>query len=185
MNIIMSRLKEKYIKEIAPSLMADFKYFSVMQAPKVEKVVINAGTGKIAKEKAKMDTLERQISFITGQKPIATKARKSVAGFKIRAGMPIGLKATLRGERMYEFLDRLISIALPRTRDFSGISLGVFDGKGNASIGIKDSLIFPELSGADANENFSIEITIATTGRTDDEAKKLLTYLGFPFKKSK
>lgn len=181
----MNRLKEKYTKEIVPSLMADFKYSSIMRVPKVEKVIINSGTGKISKEKSKMDSLERQMSLISGQKPIATKARKSVAGFKVRAGMPIGLKVTLRGERMYEFLDRLVSIALPRTRDFSGLSLKIFDGNGNVSIGVKDSLIFPELSGADANENFSLGITIATTSKNDEEAKKLLTYLGFPFKKSK
>lgn len=178
----MNRLKEQYKKEIIPLLMAEFGYKTVMEAPKIDKVVVNCGVGKIFKEQQKIDQIKKQIGMITGQKPAIAQARKSIAGFKIRSGMPIGIKATIRGERMYEFLDRLINITLPRTRDFSGISDAIFDGKGNASIGIKDASIFPELSMETSIEAFSLEITIATTANTDKEAKKLLASLNFPFK---
>lgn len=178
----MSRLKEQYIKKIVPSLMEEFKYKNVMQVPKISKIIINSGTGKIAKEAQKIKSIEDQLALITGQKAIPAKAKKSISGFKIRTGMPIGLKVSLRGERAYEFLDRLTNAALPRTRDFSGIAGKVFDGKGNISIGIKDSSIFPELIAQEASDSFSMGIVIQTTARTDEEARKLLSAFNFPFK---
>lgn len=179
----MNRLKEKYIKEIIPSMRSEFKYSSVMQTPKVEKIVINAGIGKITKEKQKIDEAEKQISLISGQKPIIAKAKKSISGFKIRAGMPVGLKATLRGERMYDFLDRMISIVFPRMRDFSGISKKSLDENGNISIGIKDSSVFPELSGIEAGNAVSMEVTITVSSNSKIESERLLAHLGFPFRK--
>lgn len=178
----MSRLKEQYKKEIVPLLMAEFGYKTVMQAPKVNKIVVNTGIGKFAKENQKVKSIENQLSLITGQKAALAQAKKSISGFKVRAGMPAGLRITLRGEKMYEFLDRLINAAIPRTRDFSGISAKIFDGKGNISLGIKDSAIFPELIAQEASEGFSLEVSIETTAETDKEAKKLLTSFGFPFK---
>ncbi|MFH1175534.1 MAG: 50S ribosomal protein L5 [bacterium] len=177
-----SRFKQLYNEKITPILMSEFKYASVMQAPRLKKIVINCGVGKLSKEKQVVDTIFRHISLIAGQKPVMTKAKKSISGFKIRAGMPVGIKVTLRGDRMYDFLDRLINITLPRTRDFSGISQGILDGSGNASIGMKDYSIFPEVSGEEASASYPLEITMATSAKTDDEAKKLLEKFGFPFK---
>lgn len=181
----MNRLQEKYNKEIAPALAKEFKRGSVMNVPKIEKIILNAGIGRIFKESAKVKAIESQFAAITGQKAIVTKAKKSVAGFKIREGMPIGIKVTLRKDKMYDFLDRFISIILPRTRDFSGISTKSFDQSGNLSIGIKDCSVFPELDSREGGDNFPLEITIATTAKNGEEAEALLTHFGFPLKKNK
>ncbi|TRZ78095.1 50S ribosomal protein L5 [bacterium] len=181
----MNRLQEKYNKEIAPALVKELKRKSVMNVPKLEKKVVNAGIGRIFKEAPKVKAIESQFSAIVGQKAIITKAKKSVAGFKIREGMPIGIKVTLRKDRMYEFFDRFISIVLPRTRDFSGISIKSFDQSGNISIGIKDCSVFPELDSREGGENFPLEITIVMTSKNEEESKALLTHFGFPLKKGK
>ena len=181
----MNRLQEKYNKEIVPALAKKLGRSSIMNIPKMEKIIINAGIGRFFKESQKVKAIESQFAAITGQKAIITKAKKSVAGFKIREGMPIGIKVTLRRERMYEFLDRLISIVLPRTRDFSGISPKSFDQNGNLSLGIKDCSVFPELDGREGGENFPLEITIATTTKDAKESVELFTNFGFPLKKSK
>ena len=177
----MARLKEKYNAEIAPALMQKFGYKSVMQIPKLEKVIVNVGCGD-AKENAKIiDSVMKDISAITGQKPIATKARKSVANFKVREGQAVGVKVTLRGDRMYEFLDRLFNIALPRVRDFRGINPNSFDGRGNYAFGLKEQLIFPEIEYDKVDAIRGMDICICTTANTDEEAKELLTLAGAPF----
>ena len=177
----MARLKEKYNAEIAPALMQKFGYKSVMQIPKLEKVIVNVGCGD-AKENAKIiDSVMKDISAITGQKPIATKARKSVANFKVREGQAVGVKVTLRGDRMYEFLDRLFNIALPRVRDFRGINPNSFDGRGNYAFGLKEQLIFPEIEYDKVDAIRGMDICICTTAKTDEEAKELLTLAGAPF----
>ncbi len=181
----MNRLQEKYNKEIVPALAKEFKRGSVMNVPKIKKIILNAGIGKIFKESAKVKAIESQFAAITGQKAIVTKAKKSVAGFKIREGMPIGIKVTLRRDKMYDFLDRLINIVLPRTRDFSGISTESFDQNGNLSVGVKDSSVFPELESRESGDNFPLEITIVTTARNEEESEALLTCFGFPLKKNK
>ena len=176
----MARLKEKYNAEIAPALMQKFGYKSVMQIPKLEKVVVNVGCGD-AKENAKIiDSVMKDVSAITGQKPIATKARKSVANFKVREGQAVGVKVTLRGDRMYEFLDRLFNIALPRVRDFRGINPNSFDGRGNYAFGLKEQLIFPEIEYDKVDAIRGMDICICTTANTDEEAKELLTLAGAP-----
>ena len=179
----MARLKEQYVNEIAPALNKKFGYKSVMQIPKLDKVIINVAAGE-AKENAKViDAIVADLGLITGQKAIVCKARKSVANFKLREGMPIGVKVTLRGERMYEFVDRLFSVALPRVRDFRGIPDRGFDGRGNFTLGIKEHAIFPEME-ADRIENpKGMNITIVTTATTDKEGKFLLEQLGMPFRK--
>ena len=177
----MARLKEKYTAEIAPALMQKFGYKSVMQIPKLEKVIVNVGCGD-AKENAKIiDSVMKDISSITGQKPVATKARKSVANFKVREGQAVGVKVTLRGDRMYEFLDRLFNIALPRVRDFRGINPNSFDGRGNYAFGLKEQLIFPEIEYDKVDAIRGMDICICTTAKTDEEAKELLTLAGAPF----
>jgi len=177
----VARLKEKYNAEIAPALMQKFGYKSVMQIPKLEKVIVNVGCGD-AKENAKIiDSVMKDISAITGQKPIATKARKSVANFKVREGQAVGVKVTLRGDRMYEFLDRLFNIALPRVRDFRGINPNSFDGRGNYAFGLKEQLIFPEIEYDKVDAIRGMDICICTTANTDEEAKELLTLAGAPF----
>ena len=177
----MARLKEKYNAEIASALMQKFGYKSVMQIPKIEKVIVNVGCGD-AKENAKIiDSVMKDISAITGQKPIATKARKSVANFKVREGQAVGVKVTLRGDRMYEFLDRLFNIALPRVRDFRGINPNSFDGRGNYAFGLKEQLIFPEIEYDKVDAIRGMDICICTTAKTDEEAKELLTLAGAPF----
>ena len=177
----MARLKEKYNAEIAPALMQKFGYKSVMQIPKLDKVIVNVGCGD-AKENAKIiDSVMKDISAITGQKPIATKARKSVANFKVREGQAVGVKVTLRGDRMYEFLDRLFNIALPRVRDFRGINPNSFDGRGNYAFGLKEQLIFPEIEYDKVDAIRGMDICICTTANTDEEAKELLTLAGAPF----
>jgi len=179
----MSRLQELYKKEVAPALMKKFEYKSVMQTPKLEKVVINVGAGD-SKENAKViDSIIRDITLITGQKAVPTYARKSVANFKVRAGMKIGVKVTLRGERMYEFVDKLFTFALPRVRDFKGINPNAFDGRGNYSLGLKEQLIFPEIDYDKVEKIRGMDIAFVTTAKTDEEARELLKLLGAPFAK--
>ncbi len=177
----MARLKEKYTAEIAPALMQKFGYKSVMQIPKLEKIIVNVGCGE-AKDNAKIiENVMNDIATITGQKPIATKARKSVANFKLREGQTVGAKVTLRGERMYEFLDRLFNVALPRVRDFRGINPNSFDGRGNYAMGLKEQIIFPEIEFDKVDAVRGMDICICTTARSDEEAKELLSQLGAPF----
>jgi len=179
----MARLFETYKKDVAPALMTKFGYKSVMQIPKLDKVVINVGAGE-ARDNAKViDAILNDLSQITGQKAVVCKARKSVANFKLREGMNIGAKVTLRGERMYEFVDRLFNVALPRVRDFRGINANSFDGRGNYSMGLKEQLIFPEISYDKIDKIRGMDICFVTTAQTDEEARELLTLLGAPFAK--
>lgn len=177
----MARLKETYAKEIAPALMSKFGYKSVMQIPKLDKVVINCGCGEARDNPKIMEAILGDLSKITGQKPIVCKAKKSVANFKLREGQPIGAKVTLRGEKMYEFVDRLFSVALPRVRDFRGINGDAFDGRGNYSLGIKEQLIFPEIDYDKIDAIRGMDIVFVTTAKTDEEAKELIRALGAPF----
>ncbi|MDQ0228306.1 50S ribosomal protein L5 [Metabacillus niabensis] len=179
----MNRLKEKYQKEITPALMSKFSYKSVMQAPKIEKIVINMGVGDAVSNSKALDVAVEELAQITGQKPVITKAKKSIAGFRLREGMPIGAKVTLRGERMYQFLDKLISVSLPRVRDFRGVSKKSFDGRGNYTLGVKEQLIFPEIDYDKVNKVRGMDIVIVTTANTDEEARELLTQFGMPFQK--
>jgi large subunit ribosomal protein L5 len=179
----MSRLKEKYIKEVTPALMSKFEYKSVMQVPKVEKIVVNMGVGDAVQNSKALDAAVEELTIITGQKPVVTRAKKSIAGFRLREGMPIGAKVTLRGERMYEFLDKLISIALPRVRDFHGVSKKAFDGRGNYTLGVKEQLIFPEIDYDKVSKVRGMDIVIVTTANSDEEARELLTQFGMPFQK--
>ena len=177
----MSRLKETYRNDVAPALMKKFSYKSVMQIPKLEKVVINVGAGE-ARDNAKViDAIVSDLSQITGQRPVVCKAKKSVANFKLREGMNIGAKVTLRGEKMYEFVDRLFSVALPRVRDFRGINANSFDGRGNYSMGIKEQLIFPEIEYDKVDKVRGMDIVFVTTAKTDEEARELMALLGMPF----
>ena len=179
----MARMKDVYTSEVAPALMEKFGYKSVMQIPKLDKIVINVACGE-AKENAKvLDAVVKDLSTITGQKPVLCKAKKSVANFKLREGMVIGAKVTLRGERMYEFLDRFFNLALPRVRDFRGINPNSFDGRGNYSMGIKEQLIFPEIEYDKIDAIRGMDIAFITTAKTDEEAKELLTLMGAPFAK--
>ena len=178
-----ARLKEFYTNEIAPALMKKFEYKSVMQIPKLDKIVINVGAGE-AKENAKaIDAIMTDLAAITGQKPVATLAKKSVANFKLRQGMKIGVKVTLRGDKMYEFMDRLFNFALPRVRDFKGINPDAFDGRGNYALGLKEQLIFPEIEYDKVDKIRGMDICFVTTSNTDAEAKELLTLFGAPFAK--
>lgn len=180
----MSRMKELYDKEVAPALMKKFEYKSPMQIPKFEKIVVNMGVGE-AKDNAKvLEGAVEDMSKIVGQKPVITKARNSVAAYKIREGQSIGCKTTLRGERMYEFMDRLFNVALPRVRDFRGINGNSFDGRGNYSFGIKEQLIFPEIDYDKVDKIRGMDIIFVTTAKTDEEAKELLTLMGAPFARS-
>lgn len=179
----MSRLKETYQSEIVPAMVKKFEYKNAMQCPKLEKVVVNIGVGE-AKENVKiLDSAMRDLEIITGQKAIVTKAKKSVANFKIREGMPIGCKVTLRGEKMYEFVDRLINLALPRVRDFRGVNPNSFDGRGNYALGIKEQLIFPEIEYDKVDKVRGMDIIFVTTAKTDEEARELLTQFNMPFAK--
>ena len=179
----MARLKDMYKEEVAPALMKKFEYKSVMQIPKIDKVVINVGCGE-AKDNPKMiDAISNDIAQITGQKPITCRAKKSVANFKVREGMPIGVKVTLRGDRMYEFIDRLFNVALPRVRDFRGINPNGFDGRGNYSMGIREQLIFPEIEYDKVDKVRGMDIAFVTTAKTDEEARELITLMGAPFEK--
>ena len=177
----MSRMQDKYIKEIAPAMMEKFGYKSTMQIPKLEKIVINIGMGEAKDNPKAIDAACGDLAKITGQKPIVTKARKSVANFKLREGMNIGCKVTLRNEKMYEFLDRFFNVALPRVRDFRGISANSFDGRGNYSVGIKEQLIFPEIDYDKIDKIRGMDIIMVTTAKTDEEARELLTLMGAPF----
>ncbi len=179
----MSRLQERYKKEIVPSLQEKFNYTSVMQVPKIEKIVINMGIGDAVSNAKALDVAVEELTEIAGQKPVVTKAKKSIAGFKLREGMPIGAKVTLRGERMYEFLDKLISVSLPRVRDFRGVSKKSFDGRGNYTLGVKEQLIFPEIDYDKVNKVRGMDIVIVTTANTDEEARELLLQVGMPFQK--
>ena len=177
----MARLKEKYGKEVIPALQEQFKYKSAMQIPKLEKVVINMGVGDVKENPKAMDAAVSDLALISGQKPLVTKAKKSVAAFKLREGMNIGCKVTLRGERMYEFVDKLFNVALPRVRDFRGVSANSFDGRGNYTMGVKEQLIFPEVEYDKVDKVRGMDITFVTTSQTDEEAKALLKLLGMPF----
>ena len=177
----MSRLKERYQQEILPALMKEFKYTSVMQAPRVVKVVINVGMGEAIQHAQALDAAQQDIAAISGQHPVITKARKSIASFKLRKGMPIGVMVTLRGQRMYEFLDKLISVALPRIRDFQGLNRKAFDGMGNYTLGLKDQTIFPEISYDKVDKVRGMEICIITTARNDAEGLRLFELMGMPF----
>ena len=179
----MNRLKEKYIKEVTPSLVEKFNYSSVMQTPKVDKIVINMGVGDAVSNAKNLDKAVEELALITGQKPLITKAKKSIAGFRLREGMPIGAKVTLRGERMYEFLDKLVTVSLPRVRDFHGVNKKAFDGRGNYTLGIKEQLIFPEVDYDLVDKVRGMDIVIVTTANTDEESRELLAQLGMPFQK--
>lgn len=177
-------MKAKYTAEVAPALMKKFEYKSTMQIPTIDKIVVNVGCGKEANGNAKVvESVVRDITAITGQKPIITTARKSVANFKLREGMPVGVKVTLRHDRMWEFLDRLFNVALPRVRDFRGINGNAFDGRGNFALGLKEQLIFPEISYDQIDKIRGMDIVICTTANTDEEAKELLSLMGAPFEK--
>jgi len=177
----MPRMQEKYKADVAPALMKKFEYKSVMQVPKLDKVVINVGAGDARDNAKAIDAIVREISQITGQKAVITKARKSVANFKLREGMAVGVKVTLRADKMWEFLDRLFNVALPRVRDFRGISANSFDGRGNYALGIKEQLIFPEIDYDKVEKIRGMDIIICTTANTDEEARELLSGLGAPF----
>jgi large subunit ribosomal protein L5 len=177
----MARLKDYYKKEIVPRLTKDFNYKNVMQVPKVTKVIVNMGLGEALSNVKILDSAAEEIALITGQRPVITRARKSVANFKLREGNPIGCSVTLRREKMYEFLDRLVNVALPRVRDFRGISPKGFDGRGNYTFGIREQIIFPEISYDKIDKIKGMNITVVTTANTDEEARSLLRYLGVPF----
>ncbi len=179
----MARLKEMYKSDVAPTLMKKYSYKSVMEIPKLEKVVINVGAGEARENSKVIDAISRDIATITGQKPYICKARKSVANFKLREGMNIGVKVTLRGERMYEFVDRFFNVALPRVRDFRGINPNSFDGRGNYNMGLKEQLIFPEIEFDKIDKVRGMDICFVTTAKTDEEARELLTLMGAPFSK--
>lgn len=180
----MSRLKEAYLNEIVPALKEKFNYKNVMQIPKIEKIVVNMGVGE-ARDNAKvLESAVADMQLITGQKPVVTKAKKSIANFKIREGMNIGCKVTLRGEKMYDFMDRLINLALPRVRDFRGVNPNAFDGRGNYALGIKEQLIFPEVEYDKIDKVRGMDVIFVTTAHTDEEARELLTQFGMPFAKN-
>jgi large subunit ribosomal protein L5 len=178
----MSRLKERYAKEIIPAMGKEYGYRNVMAIPKLEKIVVNVGLGEAIQNAKLLDGAAEELSQITGQKPVITRAKKSIASFKLRKGMPIGCSVTLRGERMYEFFDRLVNTALPRVRDFRGLSTKSFDGRGNYTIGLRDQLIFPEIDYAKVSKIKGMNVCVVTTARTDDEARTLLRLLGMPFR---
>ena len=178
----MSRLRDRYSKEVAPALAKEFGYKNVMAIPKIEKVVVNMGLGEATGNAKIVDTGVDEIARVTGQKPVVTRAKKSIAQFKVRQGMPIGTMVTLRGDRMWEFLDRLISIALPRVRDFRGVSQKGFDGRGNYTLGLKDQLLFPEIDYMKVDKARGMNISVVTTAKTDEESRKLLQLLGMPFR---
>lgn len=179
----MNRIKEKYLNEIVPKMISDFKYKNKFQVPKLLKIVVNMGMGEAIQNPKMIDTATEELKTITGQKPIITKARKSIANFKLRAGMNIGVCVTLRGEKMYSFFDRLLNIALPRVRDFKGVSPKAFDGNGNYSLGIKEQIIFSEINYDKVEKIKGFNVTINTSARTDEESLVLLRYFGMPFRK--
>jgi large subunit ribosomal protein L5 len=179
----MNRLRERFENEIKKSMMKKFNYTSVMQVPKVDKIVINMGLGEAVSNSKIIDEAVGELALITGQKPIVTRAKKSIAGFRLREGMPVGCKVTLRGARMYDFLDKLVNVALPRVRDFRGVSANAFDGRGNYTLGVKEQLIFPEIEYDKINKIRGMDIIVVTTANTDEESRELLKELGMPFQK--
>jgi large subunit ribosomal protein L5 len=180
----VSRMREKYEKEVVPGLKSRFGYKNVMQIPRIEKVVINMGVGEATQDAKAIDAAVNDLTQISGQKPVVTRAKKSVAAFKLREGMPIGCKVTLRGERMYEFLDKLLNVSLPRIRDFRGVSPKAFDGRGNYTLGIRDQLIFPEINYDKVDKIRGMDIIIVTTSKTDEESYELLKLMGMPYRAS-
>lgn len=178
----MSRLLEKYQKQVVPEMMKRFKYPNIMAVPKIEKVMVNIGVGKVGTEPKLKDRVEKDIALITGQKPAFRKARKSISGFKVRQGALVGFVSTLRGKRAYDFLDRFISIALPRSRDFRGIDVKSFDGKGSLNIGLREQIIFPEISYESSKDIFPFQVTVVTTAKSREEGIELLKLIGFPIK---
>lgn len=178
----MSRLRERYQKEVVPALQKMFGYRNVMEVPRLEKVTINMGVGEATQNPKALDAAVTDLTAIAGQKPVVTRAKKSIAAFKLRAGMPIGAKVTLRGARMYDFLERLFTLALPRVRDFRGVAPNSFDGRGNYSLGLKEQLVFPEIDYDKVDKIRGMDITIVTTAKTDEEARELLRLLGMPFR---
>jgi large subunit ribosomal protein L5 len=181
---VQLRLKEKYQNKIVPTLIQRYAYANAMQVPRLEKVVVNIGVGESIQNPKALDAAVGDLKKITGQQPIVLKSRKAIANFKLRAGLPIGVKVTLRGARMYQFIDKLISVALPRIRDFRGISPNAFDGQGNYTLGLREQLVFPEVEYDKVDKVRGLEVTFVTTARTDQESRALLTELGFPFRKS-
>ena len=180
----MSRLRDRYSKEVAPALAKEFGYKNVMAIPKIEKVVVNMGLGEATQNAKIVDTGADEVSRVTGQKAVITRSKKSIAQFKVRKGMPIGTMVTLRGERMWDFLDRLVSIALPRVRDFKGVSPRGFDGRGNYTLGLRDQLLFPEIDYMKVDKARGMNVSVVTTAKTDEEARKLLQFIGMPFRQN-
>ncbi len=180
----MSRIKDRYVKEAVPALRKEFGYTNIMAVPKVEKVVVNMGLGEATQNVKIIDTANDELGRITGQRPVTTRSKKSIAAFKVRKGMPIGSMVTLRGERMWEFLDRLMNIALPRVRDFKGVSPKGFDGRGNYTLGLRDQLLFPEIDYLKVDKARGMNVSVVTTARTDQEARRLLQLIGMPFRAS-
>jgi large subunit ribosomal protein L5 len=179
----MARLRDKYREDVVPTLMSEFGYSNVMQAPKLQKIVVNIGLGEAVQNAKAIDAAVGDLTAITGQKPVVTRAKKSIAAFKLRAGMPIGAMVTLRGERMYEFLDRLVAISLPRVRDFRGVSPNSFDGRGNYTLGLREQILFPEIDYDRIDKTRGLEMSFVTTARTDEEGRRLMALLGMPFAK--
>lgn len=182
--MMASRLRERYLKDVLPTLRREFQYRNVMEVPSLYKIVVNVGLGEAIRDAKALDAATRDISMITGQHPVITRAKKSIAGFRLRAGMPIGLMVTLRGERMYEFFDRLVALALPRVRDFRGMSEKGFDGRGNYTLGLREQLIFPEIDYDKIDRVRGMEVTIVTSARTDREGRRLLELMGVPFQRA-
>jgi len=180
----MSRIKERYQKEAVPALRKEFGYLNIMAVPKVAKVVVNMGLGEATQNVKIIDTAQDELARVTGQRPVTTRAKKSIAAFKVRKGMPIGSMVTLRGERMWEFLDRLMNIALPRVRDFKGVSPKGFDGRGNYTLGLRDQLLFPEIDYLKVDKARGMNVSVVTTAKTDQEARRLLQLIGMPFRAS-
>ena len=180
----MNRLKDRYQKDVVPALKKEFGYKNVMAIPKIEKVVVNMGLGEATQNAKIVDTGADEVMRITGQKPVVTRAKKSIAQFKVRKGQPVGTMVTLRGDRMWEFLDRLVSVALPRVRDFRGVSPRGFDGRGNYTLGLKDQLLFPEIDYMKVDKARGMNVSVVTTAKTDEEARKLLQFIGMPFRQS-
>ncbi|MCE5311842.1 MAG: 50S ribosomal protein L5 [Nitrospiraceae bacterium] len=177
------RFKEKYMKEVIPAMMKDFNYNNIMQVPKVQKITVHVTLGEATQNIKLLEAAEKELGMITGQKALVTKSKKAIAGFKLKQGVPLGAKVTLRGDRMYEFLDRLISVSLPRIRDFRGLSTKSFDGRGNYSFGLKEQFIFPEIDYDKVEMVHGLDITMCTSARTDEECKTLLRHIGIPFRK--
>jgi large subunit ribosomal protein L5 len=179
----MARLRDKYREDVVPNLMTEFGYSNVMQVPKLQKIVLNIGLGEAVQNAKAIDAAVGDLTQIAGQKPVVTRAKKSIAAFKLRTGMPIGAMVTLRGERMYEFLDRLVAIALPRVRDFRGVSPNSFDGRGNYTLGVREQILFPEIDYDKIDKTRGLEMSFVTTAQTDEEGRRLLALLGMPFAK--